>query len=305
LGEGAIDMNDTPKDRDMLAVAWWNAGISYVKGRQRLPTRDHDERLRVAPQIVDLLMGRYGVDLLFLGEVGPDFGSRVLPYSWTWGGDGACRLGDMGCVVRDQKRTAMREAPRPISVSDWQNPASLDARIVQYTFAVEHIPLSVFSVHLHSDIHNQGAKRRQATAILLESVFRSERTISHVLVLGDMNEEPYGQGVSEVLKTSRSRRLCGRGSHLLYNPCWRLMHDHDGRLGGTARGNGEFAVWKVFDQVMMSSALLQDGSGLVFAGKCDVVEPLEYMKENKGGAVRVFDPFDHLPIVTEFEVNHE
>ena len=83
------------------------------------------------------------------------------------------------------------------------------------------------------------------------------------------------------------------------------MHDHDDRLGGTTRGNGEFAIWKVFDQVMMSSTLLQDGSGLVFAGKCDVVEPLEYMKENKGGAVRVFDPFDHLPIVTEFEVNHE
>ena len=297
-------MNDTPKDRDLLTVAWWNVGISYVKGKRRVPTRDHDERLRVAPQIVDVLIRRYGVDLLFLGEVGPDFGDCVRPYSWVWGGDGARRLGDMGCVVRDEERTAMLESATPISVLGRLNPASLDGRIVQYTFAVRSIALTVFSVHLHSDIRDQGPLRRDAASVLFDRASEKQLTVPHVLVVGDMNEEPYGQAVSEVLKTSRSKRLCA-GNTLLYNPCWRMMHDHGDQLGGTARGNGHFAAWKVYDQVAMSSAFVRTDSGLVFTGRCEVVEPCGYMIETGGRDVRVFEHFDHLPIVVEFEVKHE
>jgi len=234
-------MHDANENRDVLTVAWWNVRISYVKGKRRVPTREHDERLRVAPQIVDVLMRRNGVDLLFLGEVGPDFGDLVRPYSWTWGGDGACRIGDLECVVRDEERTAMLESATPISVLRRINPASLDGRIVQYTFAVGGIALTVFSVHFHSEMSDQGPQRRDVASVLFDRVFEKQLSVPHVLVVGDMNEEPHGQAVSEVLKTSRSRRLCA-GNSLLYNPCWRMMHDHGDQLGATARGNGHFAA---------------------------------------------------------------
>ena len=296
-------MNDTNANRDLLTVAWWNAGISYVRGRHRVPTREHDARLAVAPKIVDVLMRRYGVDLLFLGEVGPDFGDLVRPYSWTWGGDGACRLGDMGCVVRDKERTAMLDGPTPINVPPRHDPASLDGRIVQYVFATAGNTFSVFSVHLHSEMRDQHRQRQSAARELRERVLDEQSRVPHVLVLGDMNEEPYGPAVSEVLRTSRSRRLCAGGS-LLFNPCWRLMHDHDNQLGGTAHGSGQLSAWEVYDQVAMSSAFVETGSKLFYAGRCEIVEPAGYMRQTSGKAVRVFGHFDHLPIVVEFEVNH-
>ncbi|MCL2823383.1 MAG: hypothetical protein FWD57_05270 [Polyangiaceae bacterium] len=183
-------------------------------------------------------------------------------------------------------------------------PHSLDGRIVRYVLSVCGVVFSVLSAHLHSRIRDQDELRRLAADVLWsESRDRKSRT-PYVVVIGDMNEEPYEQSVLEMLNTSRSQRVCIRAGRL-YNPSWRFLHDADDRLGGTSLGRDKRAVWKAFDQVVLSSALLRRNSEIYFAGRCEVVEPPGHMARTDGRAVRVLKHFDHLPIVVQLEVRYD
>ncbi len=82
-----------------------------------------------------------------------------------------------------------------------------------------------------------------------------------ILILGDLNDDPFDASVRHTLKAVRSRNaaLNNRNERYLYNPSWRIFGTPD---QGTLYYNREW-VWNVFDQCIVSRGLLKE-EGLSF-----------------------------------------
>ncbi|MCL2823384.1 MAG: hypothetical protein FWD57_05275 [Polyangiaceae bacterium] len=60
-------MDDRGEKPELLTIGWWNAGISYVRGMTRNPTRLSAVRLPLAGEVVRWLVDEYRVDFFFFG----------------------------------------------------------------------------------------------------------------------------------------------------------------------------------------------------------------------------------------------
>ena len=285
-----------------LIVAWWNAGISRVCRGQTKPTPKADKRLQFAPKIISNLVSWYGIDVFVLGEVSDDFGNCVAEQSghvWKWGGHGDKRNGDMGCIIRS---TSDVKTDKPEVISFPDTSPTFQARCVIFPFVIDKTEFTVFSAHLHSRKPVDQVNKRRDTAICLDMIIRNQlEQTKHVLVIGDFNDEPFDQSVSEILKSTRNRLACGKKNHL-YNPCWRFLHDQEGQYGGTAKGNDQNAPRRAFDQVMMSAAFLQEESPLRFSDRCQIIEIADNMTSSDSKTNNKNCSFDHMPVLVEFEV---
>lgn len=99
------------------------------------------------------------------------------------------------------------------------------------------------------------------------------RETRHVVILGDLNEEPYGI-VEERLNAARSRSHSRRPRHYtdedvsrvrLYNCSWRFLGEREPHRGQVAERQSagtyfwrERNSWHTFDQVIVSGSLLGD-----------------------------------------------
>jgi endonuclease/exonuclease/phosphatase family metal-dependent hydrolase len=124
------------------------------------------------------------------------------------------------------------------------------------------------------DVDDAAARRSRAAHALCTAIARRTEDISpkpHVLVLGDLNTEPFSNELRSDLPTSRSRdvvrnhsRRAGTDDLLLYNPCWRLLGERSPWRGEMVHSlAGTFTMkknspstWRTFDQVLVSGSLL-------------------------------------------------
>ena len=292
-----------PAIRDVV-IAWWNTSVARVAGRRRTIERD---RIAVARETIGEVSQI--AHALFLCEVAPELEREITPEgkNWVWGGDGVSRLGDIACVLSPE----VFDLPaRPTPISDAEDGPTLDARVVRFDLTAGYVPVALFGVHSHSRPGDStGRLRRKVASMLRASVTQSRKDTPHVIVAGDFNDEPFDQSVSETLRTSRDARVAANDGRLLYNPCWRFMHDGDANaehgLVGTARGGDPETRWRAFDQILMSSVWL-DRDPPCFSGTCLVLRPAALMTR-EGRPMR--KPFDHLPVAARFllgrgEVSH-
>lgn len=278
-----------------VVIAWWNTSLARVVGRRR--TIEHD-RIPIARETIDEIS--QVAHALFLGEIAPELAQEVTPQGkkWEWGGDGVSRLGDIGCILSPD---VFELAGRPTPISDAEDGTTLDARVVRFDLTAGFVPVALFGVHSHSRPGDRGGElRRRVASMLHASVTQTRRDTPHVIVAGDFNDEPFDQSVSETLRSSRDARLAAKDDRLLYNPCWRFMHDGDANaehgLVGTARGRDRETRWRAFDQILMSAAWL-DPEPPRFSGTCVVLQPRALMTR-EGRPIR--EPFDHLPVAARF-----
>ena len=241
-------------------------------------------------------------DLCLLGEVcRDDLADQIHGHRFLWCGDGHARLGDIGCYYSTR---VIAGSPTVHALSVANDGAALDARIVQLRVRLVDTLVVIFAVHSHSRIGDaRGIRRREVATILRAAIDISRNDTDHVLVLGDFNDEPFDQSVSEMLRTSRDAALVLQRRNLLYNPSWRFMHDSraDENLRsfvGTAHKRELDTHWRAFDQVLMSGGWLQPTSALQFAGLCEVILPAALLGEDQ----RTLRGFDHLPIAAKFTI---
>ena len=140
----------------------------------------------------------------------------------------------------------------------------------------------------------------------IDNVFDKSVPDTHVVLMGDYNEEPYAQTIHEQLRCSRDVELVKKKKRLLYNPLWKYMSnmDWDANCAGTYYySSGDVTKWHTFDQIMISKSLLegkrwnfQHERSLLF-NLPDLISAVQNKNSN----------YDHLPIFCflKEKIHHE
>ncbi|HYT92495.1 MAG TPA: hypothetical protein VEL76_27515, partial [Gemmataceae bacterium] len=118
----------------------------------------------------------------------------------------------------------------------------------------------------------------------LRSELETERR--HVLIVGDMNEEPFGL-LEERFHASRDRASARRREHYtdqdtkrvrLYNCAWRWLGESGPHVGGTPAGEvagtyfwREKNCWRTLDHVLVNGTLLTDQFPYLDESRVEVV----------------------------------
>ncbi|MEX3934824.1 endonuclease/exonuclease/phosphatase family protein [Paraburkholderia phymatum] len=131
-----------------------------------------------------------------------------------------------------------------------------------------------------------------------------------VVLVGDYNDDPFSPSLANHLLATRDRALARRDSRFLYNPFWRKIgQSHDSDHADDARGfcgthfysGGENSQWFTYDQIMFSSAFLQDKSLSLRENLCGIVA----RPDLRARLLSRREIFDHLPVLGTVELRSE
>ncbi len=185
--------------------------------------------------------------------------------------------------------------------------ASRDILYIRFLCRGSGDTLHVFVNHWPSRLGGKdqsSARRNQAARQLKEvtdSLFDRNKT-AKIVVLGDFNDEPDDESIAKILDAAgdaEGARLTG-----LYN----LMYPYKGTGKGTLYHQSVSGGWNIFDQVIVSDALL-NGSGLSVNFKRAYIFDSPWLLDVNGKPYRSFrGPVftggysDHLPVYIDLAV---
>ena len=138
---------------------------------------------------------------------------------------------------------------------------------------------------------------RQVKA-LKDSLFREDRKLK-LVVMGDLNDDPFNSSVAEVLGAKKEKEDVVADNDL-YNPWWETLEDEG---EGTLLYRGK---WNLFDQILVSRSLLKSRRGLRYAGHEIFSRDYLFQHDGKyegyplrthGGRTWLNGYSDHLPTI--------
>ena len=129
--------------------------------------------------------------------------------------------------------------------------------VVSGTLADEHVTIVV--CHLPSRGATSFYREEGGTQlkVVKDSLMKDDPQVK-LLIMGDMNDDPQDPSMAKCLGAKRERSEVGEGD--LFNPWWNVLASGEGTL--------QFqGAWNLFDQIILSSTLLNPTSGTL--GLCD------------------------------------
>lgn len=127
-----------------------------------------------------------------------------------------------------------------------------------------------------------------------------------VVVMGDFNDEPFDQSMTDHLRGSRDRQYVIDDTRLLYNPFWRQLGERQdisdesgGRLapGTHFYRSDQLTHWLTVDQALVSREFLGRNKWVLNEAETGPIQ-LPPLITEKG---RLKRGFDHFPIVVTFD----
>lgn len=156
--------------------------------------------------------------------------------------------------------------------------------------------VAVYLAHWRSRLHDGGLARERCGEQLRQRIGREK---SHVLVMGDFNDEPFDKAL-ENLNATRDMHLARERPGMLFNPFWRhLGHEdrHDPACGTYYHRNGDTTRWRTFDQILVSPEFLGE-YGLLY-DRTRIIGALEApTNSNPGNRSRT----EHFPVAIDLVV---
>jgi hypothetical protein len=280
---------------ERLRFAWWNTRLVY---------KDGVKQQEIACEVVRRLIDEAGIVLLALGEV-TEAQAEMLRDA---------------CHTRPLSLLAGNSVPRGMALCYRRDILDLHSfervttrwrdkelhRILHAKFVGRLSPLHVFINHWPSDYRNNAAAAEQRRlAQDLRSRLRKMTTLSHSVVIGDFNVEPFDTAMCDELEASRSRDAVTKGRALLYNPFWRLLGERQSlreallqprRSAGTYlyRSSNATSQWYTMDQILVSAPLLNPEEWHLLEEETFIWQEPPLLAEKTG---RPSHEFDHFPIV--------
>lgn len=282
-----------------MRVAFWNASIA-----PRAVTRKEPDDM-VFAQMIRHLLDELAMDVLVLCEISTiqeKVISKLICETGHLMESGIQQAGrgmfDL-CLIYSSNADLIRK-PIPILYSE-ANRTSRAA--LRFDLRLQEIDtmLYLYCCHWPSRLQSESEHDRARLANSLRNDLEREGVLSgdqDAIVLGDFNDEPYNNSLTQTLRATRDRSFVGRSPHLLFNASWEQMGACLSPLNGERCSGtyfykgGTLSKWFTFDQMLFSSSLLQEGGWqLTDAGCMTIVSPW-YSEYVTSGASH----FDHFPI---------
>jgi hypothetical protein len=292
-------------------LAWWNTSLA-----PRGVSRGNAGRYATAARVLHSLFDTEAIDLLAVGETTPADLAACIAASGKLGArqrwrtprpqPRGSRATSVGVIYNPRRLIVVED--ELITDSSGRKTVTTGWRLVLQTHDGEDA-LNAVIVHWPSHVREDAGIDRRDLAGSLRRAFRNDRD---VVFLGDFNDEPFSQSISESLRAYRDRELVRHHKDAYYNPFWRLLGEQQHleaegenrpRLpaGTHFYRSGYFSRWFTFDQIIVSSALIGESSWRLVESATRVVAHDALLTRN--GAM--VDCFDHLPIATSLTYTPE
>lgn len=295
-----------------ITFSWWNTSLSPHSKENK----SSDEHKLYVLFILTRLFIEKDVDVLCLCEVTEEdiyyiveqLNLESLNYNIY---NGALRDGrkkfDLCIIYRTSKLTFVSSD----IISKMQITKKIHAaQQVNFIINETNEPLALYLVHWSSRLYDypDSPNKIQLGSLLRDAVddCRDTKNIKHVVILGDFNDEPYNQSLTDSLFASRDIHLVQKLPKLLYNPFWRHMshkalhpfNNSDEKGCGTYFYKSDQSNrWKTFDQIIFSSDFVNGDGWYLNEEKTEVFgdkQLIDYVYNSKS-------KFDHLPIISVIE----
>ena len=300
-------MNWTVIDR--LSFVWWNTGLSPPVGK---PTATEQEVDFVVDHIRALRAG-LEFSVFGLGEVSSEILASIM-----------AGVGDPSVAVVD---TTSRSGRIKFDTALLYDRTKLE--LITHFELIECVGKSrlklgqLFSFTLNDSartivyvitshwlsrlyVNEFSSKRRELGMLLRTSIdkLRNESQRDYIVLMGDYNDDPFSPALAEHLLATRDRELARRNSKFFYNPFWRclgesLPYKHEGAdesvCGTHFYPNGDHTEWFTYDQIIFSSAFLDDSGPILLSEECTKIISTPDLL----GSLRNRRHFcDHFPVVS-------
>lgn len=295
----------------LLRLGWWNTKLAHPSFKP-IPSSSKTVKQRAsARQVVLALLEDEQIDLLALGELSQDdlrefipahgVGLHIKDIPPTGSGED---LISIGILYNDRKLNLQNKKHWRSTIATGEAGLNLATEFSVYGSADR---LYVYAVHWPSRRFDQKGERRNMVAQALRSEINIKlcEQDSHIVLLGDFNDEPFDNSVNTALISSRDRQWVRARPEILYNPCWRLLGERqdlsDEDAGPICAGTHFFTSpltrWHTVDQVLVSSSLLGGREWRLREQEIRIWHP-PFMRSRFG---RISGGSDHLPILCGLE----
>lgn len=299
---------------DVLSIAWWNTSLS-PRARPREPGGARSEAQieqmwSQAEYVVQTLVDELHVDVLALGEVLRADVDRLrracsTPLQQIVYRDSGPRTTDLALLFKPAKAQRISHAYRFTDVYGRKLSVGLQVRL---GLDKASPPLHLHVAHWPSHLREEGELLRTNVSFDAQRGLRELLPVAagdrpYVMVLGDLNAEPFDRELTASLGSTRDRNLAKRRPGLMYNPFWRLLGERQtmeresatGRRGaGTHYHRSELTDrWRTFDQFLVSPSLLGGEGWVLCEEEVNIWQGPPLLSEH-GHPV---EPFDHFPII--------
>lgn len=289
----------TSAAHEQITFAWWNTSLApSAKSRSTPEQRD------VACSVIMYLIRASGADFIALGEMSEDdfryvsemcrFEGYVFCSEITSAGRSSFDV----CYIYNSEKILISLTKDIVSI---KGGATLKiAKKVELFVAgseslfhifISHWPSRLWCARNDASRHLFGIRLRDS----INDVIAEDVKNPFVILLGDYNDEPFDDSLSQQVMASRDVELVHRREHLFYNPFWKYLckvTNDQPAAGSYYYKSGEITRWHTFDQVIFSHAFIEAREWKL-ATECDhIVEIPLYTELVKSSSSK----FDHLPV---------
>ncbi|HFZ1758740.1 TPA: endonuclease/exonuclease/phosphatase family protein [Klebsiella pneumoniae] len=292
-----------------ITFAWWNTSLS-PHSKENKASEEH--KAYVCLTLIKLINQR-SVDVICLCEVSQgdiDFLTSFFPASDYSLYDGTVQQGKKKfdlCII--YKKNVLKFISSNVISKNQVSKTLYAGQEVNFLISDTLEPLTLYLVHWSSRLYEHADSPQK---ILLGSLLRDAimssievREVSNVIVLGDFNDEPFNECLTDALFASRDINLVKKTPGLLYNPFWRhMIHSYlhpnalDYQGCGTYYYKGDQSnKWKTVDQILFSSSFVNGGGWYLNESMTQVFYDEEFIRFIYSSKSK----FDHLPIISMIE----
>lgn len=294
----------TPNAQCQVTFAWWNTGLA-----PSAVSRSTQEQRDVACSVIAYMMAITQADLIALGEMSNEDFSYI---SNKLESSGYCFVNEITAAGKSIFDICYAYNPSKVFVCATKDILSGRGKItlkvakkleilLAGSASLFHVYISHWPSRLWCSEHNfkrsvLGLRLRDQVEHIIDNLPGKPL----VVLLGDYNDDPYAQSLSDLLMASRDIDLVKRKEELLYNPFWKHLSkvSAESQVSGSYFYKaGEVTKWHTFDQVIFSHAFIGGQEWRLIDDCKHILDFSDYTHLVKNSA----SDFDHLPVYGTIE----